>query len=145
MLGCWPLMVVTFSAGIAKLGEILTTDGRRRVLVAAVAGAALVAATASGVSKLDWHWYGPLFEAQQYVGRQPDATGCMFSGRIHLSGGSAWINRNVPMDSYQADLGRNPLFNYFIVRDGTREADRVRFTRWVEQARFDDYVVYRRE
>ncbi|MBW2261405.1 MAG: hypothetical protein JRG91_05465 [Deltaproteobacteria bacterium] len=145
MLSCWPLMVVTFSAGIARLGEVLTTAGRRRALVAAVAGAALVASTAWGVSKLDWHWYGPLFEAQQYVGRQPDATGCMFSGRIHLSGGSAWINRNVPMDSYQADLGRNPLFNYFIVKDGTHEATRARLRRWVEQARFEDYVVYRRE
>lgn len=144
LLGLWPLWVVCIAAGSAQLGAWVKKIPRLQLVATSLAAVALVAFTSVGVSKLDFHWYADLFAAQQYVGLRQDATGCMFSGRLHLSGGSVWLDRNVPMDTWQAKLAQNPLFNYFILQESSHEARRARVLGWTEMERFGPYIVYRR-
>jgi phosphatidylinositol glycan class B len=146
ILGIWPLLLITFSAGVAQVGRWSRYRGRVWIDAAAASflSAVLLVSTSLGTAKLEWHWLGSLFKAQEFVGKHNDVSGCMFEGRLHLSGGSSYINKNVPMDSYQVRLSRNPLFNYFIFLDDSVEARFARTKKWVELARIDDVVVFRR-
>jgi hypothetical protein len=144
MMGLLPLFIVTFAAGADLVLKRLKARELVRAGAAAALCAGLIAAGGLGASRLEWHWLGGYFEAQDYVGRQPDVTGCMFKGRLHLSGGSVYINRNIPMDSYQIGLSRNPLFNYFIFPDDSSEARVARTRAWDELAVFDGLAVFRK-
>ncbi len=146
VLALWPLLLVIFAAGVSHFGRWFASwVGRCLVPFAAVTLSAVILVFSSlGTARLEWHWLGDLFEAQQFVGKQSDLTGCMFSGRLHLSGGSSYINKNVPLDSYQSDLSRNPLFNYFILKDGSFEATLARSRKWTALARFGEFVVFHR-
>ncbi len=147
MLCLWPLVLVIFAAGTSQLCEWVKSwhpESRLTSVIAVVSFAAIVTATSFGVEKLEWRWLGGILAAQSYVGRQPDATGCMFRSRQHLTGGYVYLDRNIPMISYRSNLSHNPLFNYFIFTARSREALRARRLRWEEMARFDDIVVFRR-
>jgi phosphatidylinositol glycan class B len=144
MVGLLPLFLVTFAAGLAVAGGWLKDRLRYTVPAAVLSSAVLVATGGYGVSKLEWHWLGGYFDAQAWVGQQKDVTGCMFTGRIHLSGGATTINKNVPMDSYQSQLGRNPLFNYFIFPKDSADARLAATRHWIERARIDEMIVYQK-
>ena len=41
-----------------------------------------------------------LFDAERWVGEQADATGLLIEGRFHLSGGFAWLSRDLPLEQF---------------------------------------------
>ncbi|MFH1435796.1 MAG: hypothetical protein ABIJ56_08790 [Pseudomonadota bacterium] len=145
LLGLWPLFIITFSVGVGQVAEWMRGRRLPAIVMASACGIALMTAGSFGVKTLEWHWLRGYFEAQDFVGRQNDASGCMFSGRLHLSGGAVYINRNIPMDSYQLKLSRNPLFNYFIFKDNSSDARMARSRKWEELEKFDDIVVFRKQ
>lgn len=144
ILGLLPLFLITFSAGIAQASAWMKDRRWFCVPAALIAGAVITATSAVGVAKLEWHWLSGYFDAQAYVGKQDDVSGCMFKGRLHLSGGSTYINKNIPMDSYQPGLSRNPLFNYFIFPEDSPDAALARKRKWMEKATFDDLIVFQK-
>ncbi len=145
MFGLLPLFIVSFTAGVDVVLSRIKVRAAVRIAAAAALCAGLLAAGGLGTSKLEWHWLAGYFEAQDFVGRQADVSGCMFKGRLHLSGGSVYINRNIPMDSYQIGLSRNPLFNYYIFPDDSSEARVARTRKWDELAVFDGLAVFRKQ
>jgi len=152
ILGLWPLMIIPFATSVSLITKFLSEKFFKslrpnftKTVVSVLFNSILFVSSAIGTSKLEWHWLGNLFEAQKFVGKQSDLSGCMFSGRVHLSGGASYLNRNVPLDSYQASLNHNPLFNYYILQENSSEANLARAKKWKEIARFSNLIVFKRE
>jgi hypothetical protein len=144
MLIFWPLFITTFAAGLRNLLSIFNQRPLVSGFVSFISIGLVVIYGSIGVAKLDWHWLSGYFKAQDYVGRQPDASGCMFYERIHLSGGYIYLNRNIPMFSYDYRLSQNPLFNYFLFPEGSPYEQMARQQGWSKEAYFDGIYVFRR-
>lgn len=147
-LPLWPLVIVTFTSGFAVLNGFLKSD-RRWVLASKISAAVLIFLVVNffsykGVKKLPFHWLENYFAAQSFVGSIPDSSGCMFHGRLHLSGGSVYLNKNIPMDTFQLRLSRNPLFNYFIFPQKSYETRMAHRKGWKEVKRFGDLIVFKK-
>jgi len=116
ILAAWPLLAIAW--GVAMQ--------RRTALVAGLATALVVVGTLVGVARrppADYAGRTGLYEAQAWVGRQPDVTGLLVFEWIHLSGGFLDFSRNLPLEPFQPRLLANPIFNYAAVKEGSREAE----------------------
>ncbi len=141
----WPLLAAALGIGwllIARwLRARLPSGGT--VAAAAVAGAVL-ASNLQGTLELPWTWRRGMFQAQDFVGKQDDATGLLFHERKHLNGGYLVLDRTIPQDTFNPRLVSNPLFNYVALQAEGTDAQRLRRTGWVEVSIFDDIVVLKR-
>mgnify|MGYP007011833655 CR=1 FL=1 len=156
LLPMWPLFLASALAGLLLLRDAAARTSLRRgerapgwAPRAASAGLAVVLALALvssviGSQGLALRWRAGIFEAQAYIGAQPDATGVMLDGRIHLNGGYLLLNRNIPqLPFHQADL-ENRIFSHVAVVNEGHVLLLERNAAFEEVARFDDVRVFRR-
>lgn len=119
----WPLFLVP--AGAAT-GAWLAAGGQRRWWIALFAALVLLARNLVGTARMPTYDYSNrfgLYAGQAWVGRQPDATGVLVDGWIGLSGGYLSTGRSIPTVSFDPRLLENPVFDYVVVKEGSRELD----------------------
>ncbi len=120
VLAAWPLLAMAAGAGLQALLE-----KRPRSLPAALGAVAMICALdgwdLARRPPLDFTGRAGLFDAERFVGEQPDATGLLIEGRFHLSGGFMWLSRNLPLEQFHPVLLQDRIFNYAAVRDGSVE------------------------
>lgn len=115
-LAAWPLLAIALAAAARPRGWALPAT--------VSAAALLVAGNAAGVLRMpeqDYSGRAGLYDAEAWVGRQPDATGLLVEGRFHLSGGFVFLSRDLPLESFHPALLPDPVFSHAAVRDGSPE------------------------
>ena len=113
LLAAWPLLALAWGIAVEQ-----------RLVLGSVGSALLLAGTAWGVERmpiLDYTGRAGLYDAQTWVGKQPDSTGLLVEGRFHLSGGFFRLGKNVPLETFHPALLANPIFSHAAVRDGSAE------------------------
>lgn len=125
VLAAWPLLAIALAAAARP----------RRFALPATLGATalLLAGNAAGLARmpeLDYSGRAGLYDAQAWVGRQPDATGLLVEGRFHLSGGFAFFSRDLPLESFDPALLDDPLFSHAALREGSAEERRCAQLGW---------------
>lgn len=121
LLMMWPLLLVA-AAGWA--GAWIARGGRWRWLVCAGAAAALLGRNLAGTLDMPAYDYSNrfgIYAGQAWVGRQADATGVLLDGWIGLSGGYLSTGASIPTVTFAPALLPNPVFNYAVLREGSRE------------------------
>ena len=117
LLAAWPLLAMAVGLAVERW--------RSR---AAALGAVLLLLAANGADlwrrpPKDFTGRAGLLDAEAWVGQRPDATGLLVEGRFHLSGGFAWLGKNLPLETFHPALLQNPIFNYAAVPDGSSEEE----------------------
>ena len=137
ILACWPLLAIAW--GVAMQ--------RRTTLVAWLSTALVLLGTLYGVAHrplLDYARRTGLYEAEAWVGQQPDVTGLLVFEWIHLSGGFLDFSRNLPLEPFGPQLLANPIFNYAAVKENSREADLCSRAGFVRVQGRREWAVWRR-
>lgn len=138
-LAAWPLLAIALAAAARP---------RRWALPAAlVAGALLLAGNAAGLLRMpaqDYSGRAGLYDAEAWVGRQPDATGLLVEGRFHLSGGFVFLSRDLPLETFDPALVADPIFSHAAVRDGGAEELRCARLGWQRAWSARGFSVFRR-
>ncbi|MEM7134992.1 MAG: hypothetical protein AAF500_00355 [Myxococcota bacterium] len=141
----WFALAVLLGVGMSTISNRAGRRWPRRGALAATLIAALVVASnAWGISNWPWTWRRGVFRAQDFVGRQDDATGLLLDGRRHLNGGSVVLNRPIPQAEFRLHRTQESPFNYAALRDASPEANALRHRGWSTEATFDDIVVLKR-
>lgn len=144
----WPLWLMTMGVGLAALqswwARRSNTSDQRRLALMSILVAALIASNAYGSAELQWRWRAGLFQAQAFVGAQPDATGLLFDDRQHLNGGHLVLNRTIPQLTYSAARARDPLFNFAALQAEDRAVTSLERAGWRRVATFEGFVVLKR-
>jgi hypothetical protein len=149
ILSIWPLFAVSVAIGLWQVLSVFSSDSTKSgrtasALLTIVAIVAFSLPAIFAIHRTNLNWRADMFAAQDFVGDQPDATGLMYSGRIHLNGGYFIFDRNVPQTPYKHELLDHDLFNYLALEDAgaIRRAEHAGFEA-VRQ--FGDVSVYRRQ
>lgn len=135
----WPLLLALLALGLLALAR------RARGGAPVIAGvlALLVISNAAGTAHLPWRWRSDVFLAQDWAGRQHDATGLLVDGRAHLNGGHLLLARPIPQAPLTHHPQAGPSFNYAVTCD--RDQGHWAARGWREAAAFGTCVVRRRE
>jgi hypothetical protein len=129
VLVVWALLAVASGSSLGRLAARDWRWGSRRLhrVLAIAGGLLLIGENAIGLTRLPAYVYvgnWPLYEAQAWVGERADLTGVLVDTAFTAGAGWSMLGRNVPLEPYRNSLLDNPIFNYFIVRRGSR-AERV--------------------
>ena len=151
LMANWPLVLVAVGVGVATLRSwILWRPPGSRASgpkwANAVVFAVLVAMLGSnlwGTMQVRWRWREGVFHAQDWVGRQADATGLLIDGRQHLNGGYVVLGRSIPLLPYSSRLATNSVFNYVALQSHLVDVQRLRKRGWKAVATFDNITVLR--
>ncbi len=141
----WPLLMGALAVGLAALWR--RASRRSRGLAAGLTAAMIALMLTSnlhGTSKLPWRWRAGIFEAQRFVGHQPDASGLLLDDRQHLNGGQLALDRAIPQVQSRPSWWGNPLFNYAALRGDDPQTARLLERGWTQVATFEDIRVLRR-
>jgi GPI mannosyltransferase 3 len=117
----WPLLLVA-AAGWA--GAWIARGGGWRWVVCAGAATALLGRDLAGTIHMPAYDYSDrfgIYAGQAWVGRQADATGVLLDGWIGFSGGYLSTGVSIPTVTFASALLPNPVFNYAVLREGSRE------------------------
>ncbi len=139
----WPAITAAMGLGAAitwrwmhkRLSTQISTAITVLLLLATL-GAGL-----QGARQLDWRWKAGIFEGQEWVRLQPDATGVLFEERQHLSGGYTIQESAVPLVSFRRSLIRNPVFNYAIVYKNKAQAPWLLRQGWTQETTLEQGVL----
>jgi hypothetical protein len=141
----WPLISAALGVGWLTIARRLKS--RASVLgpsAAFVLVAALLVSNLRGTLELPWTLRRGMFQAQSFVGKQPDATGLLLDGRQHENGGYLVFDKTVPQVEFSRGRTRNPLYNYAALRSEGADASNLLEQGWIAAVRFDDIVVLKR-
>ncbi len=165
LMHSWPMWVASISMGLWQLERLMAPKTERRAdddkgdaspaaaasglakaapWVTAAVALAVVGSCVYGASQMKWRWRAGLFEAQAWVGAQPDATGLLFDDRQHLNGGHLTLNKAIPQIKNSPKWWRHPLFNYAALKDDDPHVARLMRARWEVVQRFEGITVLRR-
>ncbi|MDF1564326.1 MAG: glycosyltransferase family 39 protein [Deltaproteobacteria bacterium] len=144
LLSIWPFLLVgalvAWFALLDRLPRRRWSAGLATALLLLVCGANFV-----GVSKMRMRWKAGIFQAQDFVGQQADATGLLLDDRLHLNGGYTLLNRSIPQLQFHTGHLRNRLYNYVAVYEERSLQQMRRWRGFEEVATFEDTTVFRRQ
>ncbi|MBW2293951.1 MAG: hypothetical protein JRG94_16790 [Deltaproteobacteria bacterium] len=139
----WPLILACTAVGLVAFEQWLHVRVSRRgtgiAIVAVVA--CILASNLYGTAQMPWRWRAGIFEAQQFVGTQADATGLLLDDRRHLNGGQLVLSRTIPQRRNDPRWWSHPLFNYAAIKADDSQLRSMTDGGWGQVARFDDVVV----
>ncbi len=159
LMNQWPLFAALLGVGLVTL--VALVERRRASRAGPLLGLALalgvLVSNALGTAPSDvphdeavqphdlaWRERAGIFAAQDFVGRQPDASGLLLHDRQHLNGGYVVMGRTIPQVSFNRRLLDAPVFDYAALRTDGPEARLVLRAGWHAVQTFEDITVYRR-
>lgn len=164
LMNQWPIFAAMLGVGLVTLVTFVRSktahlaSGR----VAAeglglVLGLSLLATNALGTAPTDvpfidgqqphdlqWRERADIFAAQDFVGRQPDASGLLLHDRQHLNGGYVVMGRTIPQVPFNRRLLAASVFDYAALPTDGPEAKVVLRAGWHAVQTFETITVYRR-
>jgi hypothetical protein len=149
ILVVWALLMVAGGTSLGRLVARNWSRGSRRArwAIALTLGVIVLGENAVGLTRLPAYKYvgrWPLYQAQAWAGAQPDVTGVLVGTGFSAGGGWAMLGRNVPLESFRDPLLSDPLFNYFVVKQASRDDDSCRARGAREVWNVGDIVVLHR-
>ncbi len=165
LLPMWPLVLCATLVGMRRIGSafgprLLGSEKARSVAFGIVLGTVLVSSL-SAVMKLPMRNSAGVFAAQDFVGRQSDASGVLFDAvSYYSSSGESWLDgdfrpsyhggyvlldRGIPLVYLENTVLQHRLFNYLIIGYLPLQAFLEAHPSFVRVAYFEQSVaVYRR-
>lgn len=146
----WPLLLTALSASVAGwIAQKQAREGARAStlwIIACVVFLGLFVEDGLAIARepdSDYTRRFAVYQAQAWVGQQPDLTGLLIEDRVHLNGGYMLTSKNVPQNMLANPFVNNRLFNYVIARDTTSPQGFAALG-FVRVWSTPGYVVYRR-
>jgi len=153
LMQMWPLFLVAAMSGwlavVGALGHIRRLKAWSHWPRAQVGGLALalmlvVVLNARGLPPDEMRLHADTFEAQSWIGSQPDASGMLQDERVMSGGGYLLMHRSIPQLEFWEPLVDHTLFNYVAVLRPERIALMEGREDFEAVAHFGEVVVFKR-